>query len=264
MRKSIRYKMAALIITIMTVSMASVVIYSSLFMERYYSSTKQVSIKNVYYNLRDIIKNDSNITNTFSVDKLNRVCETSGVTMIVVNENGNAIYEYGAGQKLTDIWRDMIFGRSTGQGGETVLIESGEGYQIHSTVDKSSTDKYYELFSTFDNGGSAIVRMSVESFKESISISNNFYLWIGVIAIIIATIVILIVTSKYTRPLLQLADISKKMSELDFDARYTGHHNDELGILGNSMNDMSEKLEKAISELKSANIELQKDIEKKE
>lgn len=264
MRKSIRYKMAALIITIMTVSMASVVIYSSLFMERYYSSTKQVSIKNVYYNLRDIIKNDTNISSSFSVDKLNRVCETSGVTMIVVNENGNAIYEYGAGQKLTDIWRDMIFGRSTGQGGETVLIESGEGYQIHSTVDKSSTDKYYELFSTFDNGGSAIVRMSVESFKESISISNNFYLWIGVIAIIIATIVILIVTSRYTRPLLQLADISKKMSELDFEARYTGHHNDELGILGNSMNDMSEKLEKAISDLKSANIELQKDIEKKE
>ena len=54
------------------------------------------------------------------------------------------------------------------------------------------------------------------------------------------------------------------MSELDFEARYTGHHNDELGILGNSMNDMSEKLEKAISDLKSANIELQKDIEKKE
>lgn len=93
MRKSIRYKMAALIIIIMTVSMASVVIYSSLFMERYYSSTKQVSIKNVYYNLRDIIKNDTNISSSFSVDKLNRVCETSGVTMIVVNENGNAIYE---------------------------------------------------------------------------------------------------------------------------------------------------------------------------
>lgn len=54
MRKSIRYKMAALIITIMTLSMASVVIYSSLFMERYYTSTKQESIKNVYNNLRKL------------------------------------------------------------------------------------------------------------------------------------------------------------------------------------------------------------------
>ena len=53
------------------------------------------------------------------------------------------------------------------------------------------------------------------------------------------------------------------MSNLDFDVKYKGHHNDELGVLGNSMNDMSDKLEKAITDLKSANIELQKDIEKK-
>ena len=264
MRKSIRYKMTALIVIIMTLSMASVVIYSSLFMERYYSSTKQESIKNVYENLKDVVQEDSYIENTSSVENLNRVCETSGVTMIVVDKNGNAIYEYGAGKKLTDIWRDMIFGRNTEQGGKTMLIESGKEYQIQSTVDRASTDKYYELFSTFDNGDSAIIRMSVESFKESIDISNKFYLWIGIVAILIATIIILIVTSRYTKPLLELADISKKMSELDFNAKYTGHHNDEIGVLGNSMNDMSEKLEKAISELKSANIELQKDIEKKE
>ena len=54
------------------------------------------------------------------------------------------------------------------------------------------------------------------------------------------------------------------MSTLDFNAKYTGHHNDELGVLGNSMNDMSDKLEHAITDLKSANLELQKDIEKKE
>lgn len=109
-----------------------------------------------------------------------------------------------------------------------------------------------------------MVRMSVENFKETISITNNFYLWIGIATIAIATIIILLVTSRYTKPLLQLADISKKMSELDFNAKYTGHHNDELGVLGESMNDMSEKLERTISELKTANIELQKDIEKKE
>lgn len=264
MRKSIRYKMAALIVIIMTLSMAAVVIYSSLFMERYYAGTKQTSIKNVYYSLKDIIKDDDDILVSSNVEKINRVCETLGATLIVVDEEGNTIYSYGAGKKLAEVWRDMIFGRNAQQEGVSSLVESADGYKLYSTEEKSSADKYYELFGTFDNGNSAIIRMSVESFKESISISNKFYLWIGFVAIIVATIIILFVTSRYTKPLLELADISKKMSNLDFNAKYTGHHNDELGVLGNSMNDMSEKLERAISELKAANIELQKDIERKE
>ena len=53
------------------------------------------------------------------------------------------------------------------------------------------------------------------------------------------------------------------MSNLDFDAKYTGKHKDEIGVLGNSMNELSAKLEGTILELKKANIELQKDIEQK-
>ena len=264
MRNSIRYKLAAFIVIIMAFSMASVIVYSSLFVEKYYTNKKQNSIKNLYYSLNDVGNNDDDISETDSVEKLNRVCETLGATMIVVDENGNTIYSYGAGKKLSDIWRDMIFGRSISQGNTSKLVESEDGFNIYATEDKASSDRYYELFGTFDNGNSAIIRMSVESFRESISISNKFYLGLGIIAIILATLIILMITSRYTKPLLELADLSKKMSELDFNAKYTGYHNDEIGMLGNSMNDMSEKLERAITDLKAANIELQKDIEKKE
>ena len=53
------------------------------------------------------------------------------------------------------------------------------------------------------------------------------------------------------------------MSELDFEARYTGDSEDEIGVLGRSMNTLSEKLKETIGELKTANNELQKDIEEK-
>lgn len=70
--------------------------------------------------------------------------------------------------------------------------------------------------------------------------------------------------NRYTKALLSLADISKRMSKLDFNVKYQGHYKDELGVLGESINEMSEKLEETITELKSANIELKKDIAKKE
>lgn len=54
------------------------------------------------------------------------------------------------------------------------------------------------------------------------------------------------------------------MVHLDFDAKYAGKAKNEIGLLGENINKLSESLEKAISDLKTANNELQRDIEKKE
>jgi signal transduction histidine kinase len=51
---------------------------------------------------------------------------------------------------------------------------------------------------------------------------------------------------------------------LDFEAKYRSGGQNEIGVLGANFNLMSEKLEEAVSELKNANYELQKDIEQKE
>ena len=59
MKKSIRYKMAALIVIIMTLSMASLVIYSSLLWRNIIRKTKQDSIKEVYYKIKQVVKEDS-------------------------------------------------------------------------------------------------------------------------------------------------------------------------------------------------------------
>ena len=54
------------------------------------------------------------------------------------------------------------------------------------------------------------------------------------------------------------------MKHLDFEAKYTGDDKTEIAVLGNNINELSEALEETISELKTANNELLKDIEKKD
>ncbi len=264
MRHSIRFKLAAMIVIVMALIMTAVGLYSSLFIEDYYTSTKQNGIKNVYYVLKEISAGDKDIKKNENIERLNQVCEKSGATLILVNERGQAVYDYGAGNMLADRWKDMIFGQNIGQTKSPTIIDQNDEFVIQSTVDKTSSNKYYELYSTLESGNYVIIRMSVESFKESISITNKFYLWLGIGAIILITVIMLVLTGRYTKALLQLSDISKRMSHLDFNARYLGRRNDEIGVLGNSMNEMSEKLEETISQLKSANLELQKDIAKKE
>lgn len=62
---------------------------------------------------------------------------------------------------------------------------------------------------------------------------------------------------------MELTQISERMIHLDFDAKYTGNSKTEVALLGKNINELSETLENTISELKSANNELQRDIEKK-
>ncbi len=66
-----------------------------------------------------------------------------------------------------------------------------------------------------------------------------------------------------TEPILELTDISERMIHLDFEAQYSGKSKTEVALLGENINKLSGALEKTISELKTANNELKKDIEQK-
>jgi len=104
----------------------------------------------------------------------------------------------------------------------------------------------------------------IESINESVNIANRFFFYIGCLGAVAGGIIIWLVSRKITRPILKLSDISERMVHLDFEAKYQGNARNEIDVLGENINKLSESLEKSISELKTANNELLKDIEKKE
>ena len=84
-------------------------------------------------------------------------------------------------------------------------------------------------------------------------------------AIVIAIVVAGKLSSYIMRPLQKLTDISRRMTELDFNARYLPQERkNEIDFLGERMNEMSSTLENTIRELKQANLELQQGMEQKE
>ena len=108
------------------------------------------------------------------------------------------------------------------------------------------------------------MRCSLDSIRSNVSISNQFIFYIGILILAIGIILVWFFSRRISEPLLELAELSKKMAKLDFDAKYTRGGADEIGILGESFNTMSDELKDKISELKTANYELQRDIKKKE
>lgn len=70
-------------------------------------------------------------------------------------------------------------------------------------------------------------------------------------------------TNQVTRPILKLASLSEQMSELNFDVSCDDSRLDEIGVLGRSMNTLSDKLKETIGALQEANQQLQHDIDEK-
>ncbi len=142
-------------------------------------------------------------------------------------------------------------------------LKHGENYNIYRVYNKRIQSYYIELFGMLDDDSYVYMKTNFESMKESVDISNRFLIYVGLFVLIIAVLIMWAVGRGFTRPLLELADIAKRMSNLDFTARYTGTSQDEIGVLGDSMNHLSEQLERNIQELKTANNELKLDIENK-
>lgn len=144
------------------------------------------------------------------------------------------------------------------------IISSNDNYTLQKVYDERLGDYYLEIWGTLDNGYSIILRTPIQGIKDNVNISTTLIKYVGGAILAVGIIAAFVVSTYITRPIKQLSNIAEKMSEMDFNARYEGSDKGEIGLLGKSMNNMSEKLEQNIAELKKANIELKKDIDKKE
>lgn len=156
------------------------------------------------------------------------------------------------------IYRDYIQSED-----RTEISSESEKYALQK-IYVSRMDSYYiYLIGTLDNGDYIMLRASVESIQESAQISNQFFIYVTICVSCVSFLAMLFISKRFTEKIVDLAKITQKMSHLDFAQKYPVETEDEIGILGNSINTLSETLEKTLGELKSANVQLKRELEQK-
>lgn len=259
-KRSIRQQFAVTAIVLIASTILICLIANVLFLEKVYTKDKKSSLVETYQELNESAQR-GNLTSEEFLIKLENACTRYNLDIIVLNEMNYPIitsamnYE-ALGRKLLQ----YILGIPTTS---EVLIRE-EKYVIVSAMDTRTATVKMEMWGRLDNGYTFLFSTPMESIKESAAISSKFLCIIGMISVILGGIIAWIYSGKISNPILKLAQLSEKITKLDFDAKYTGNDRNEIGILGNNMNSLSESLEQTISELKTANLELQHDIEKKE
>ncbi len=146
------------------------------------------------------------------------------------------------------------------------ILQKGEEYTLQRLTVKEE-EQYLECYGYMrDASGNEkkfILSMPLANIFTVSAISNSYYLVLTLIVMFLGCILIYFVTRSVTAPILQLSDISKKMSRLDFSARYRGHDRNEIGLLGDNMNEMASQLERTILQLRMANESLRRENEEK-
>ncbi|MCR4656573.1 MAG: HAMP domain-containing histidine kinase [Lachnospiraceae bacterium] len=234
-------------------------IVNIVFLSPFYVNRKMEIIEKAYEEI-----DEETSTGSFSSDEFDSqfrlIATTYNLEMIILDTDTETVKATTKDNSLLarKLIEYVIYGPM-----ESEEIITTNNYMIQRSKDRSIQLEYLELWGFLRDGKMVLIRTPIEGIKDSVSISNTLLTYVGIFVIVVGMLIVRLVSNRVTKPILELADISEKMANLDFDAKYTSGGDNEIALLGANINKLSEKLEATISELKTANIELKTDLEKK-
>lgn len=271
-----------IIICLLAGTILACFVINSTFLSRYYVYEKKNLLIESYETL-DAAGQDGQLYSQDFDAQFEHICETGNLSIIIVKPDGMPVRASVHNTSfIQNLLNDILFSQDQNR---VEVLASADQYVIQRVRDaRMDNSDYLVLWGALEDGNLILVRTAMESIRESSKVANRFLLYVGGCALVISILISILISRRITKPLLQMKEISKKMVDLDFDAKYISSRDtvlfgrrkeidprqlpveeqNELDQLGAHMNQLSETLEKTISELKSANNELMQDIEKKE
>ncbi len=262
MKHSFRRQLTVIFTAVMAGTLFLIFFGGLVFLERYYIHDKKNQVMEAYEKMNTAAREDALYSDEF-YESLQSFSTTDNISLIVMGTDLRIkIYSTRDKEKLKfQLW-NYIFDQESVE--PVKILEEQPRYVVRQSLERMNGTEYLEMIGTLDSGDYFIMRTPLESIRDSVMLANRFYLCIGAVAIVLSGMIIYFFSRKVTKPILELADISRRMTALDFDAKFETKGENEIDILGEHMNQLSRTLEETISELKTANNELRRDIEQKE
>lgn len=286
-KASIRTKLIIIMVIIVGLTIFAFWFMNYAFLPSYYQHSKVTMLEDSYHQVNHIISQDKDYLNqkkdlssqsTLNIDILAANHASSIYVFQLTNFLGNIYYSFDyPGEKMISTeqsktveekTKEYVLGmegnlRSKKAENDKELIQKQKSFSVYKVMDERIGSDYIELFGQLDSGAFIYMRTNYQNMTDNVKIFNHFLAYIAIGSILISMILMILVGNSFTKPILQIADIARQMANLDFEVKYPVRTQDEIGVLGGSINVLAETLESTISELKAANNELQKDIQDK-
>lgn len=230
MKRSIKFNLIALFVSSLIIVLSVSVFINNVFLESHYINREKSRFESLAKEIQDAFQEK----NTTLIEEIEYEAKTS---VLVVDNRLNT-----------------IVGRRHLEG------------DIHKKITETSEFPIYTKFSTNEpllvyvdkfSSGYIILSTPMIVITDNLEITSDFHIITIGLAVFIGFGFMIIFSKLFTKPIIEISSIAESMSKLDFTKKINYTRDDELGALANSINSLSNSLEKNINHLKEE-VEFQK------
>lgn len=231
-----------------------------LFLQDYYARNKLGNLKKVYGILEDQAANGHLYSPDYRL-QFQQICVNFNLDAVIASRSGDLLLT-----SLDDTPAIPGNLRKILTENQDLPLPSQEdkepNYRQVRMMDSHTHEEYLVLIGRIADGNIIAIRSGIESLKEASFILRRSLITAGTISIVLSILIGNLAAHMITDRIRRMQKLARRMSDLDFDAKYQETSNqDELDDLGENLNELSEKLQTTIGELKTANHDLKKGLE---
>ncbi|MCR5208862.1 MAG: HAMP domain-containing histidine kinase [Lachnospiraceae bacterium] len=225
---------------------------------KFYTYSKEKKIKEVYEELNQEFNSNDIGSEKFAL-RMSYLCNVNNMDLVISDSDSNTRFStmWDAAPVIEQL-REIIL---TARDKSADIIEESDSYTICTVRDCCMKGDYIVMWGNLDEDNFFMIRTPLESVREYAKLSNTFLLYVGIFSVVLSCLIVCVVSVKVSKPIKELSEIAREVSELKFEKIFNSRGACEITMLGRDINAMSEKLKSTISDLKSVNLELQKDVE---
>ena len=253
---SIQAKLFFTVVSVVLMTILFLVIVNSVVFEAYYYYHIKNHLVSSYEKIASETENRAWIIKNLSQIENIDIELTNEDNNMVLSTKDDFIKEFASIPSVNYEVKYSIFNQDE-------VVYNKNNAMICKIIDKVTGVNVILLKGKLDDGYVYIIK-PISIVEESIKISNRSIWTIAVFSVTISAVAVMLITVKFAKPISELNELAKGMSNLDFSKKYTMHNtDDELNQLGMSINVLSSTLEQKIKELEKHNMQLERDIEEK-
>ncbi len=254
--KSLKGKLVFLLFAIVFSVLMILWIANSMLLEPYYTEKEKADFRETYQLIQMVAeKNPKQLPETFF-----RVAKNSNTTVIVTDHYHQILY---SSSNPMDEENTAASHRSVMELAESTPIPKDRQYVIRKVLN-SENSEYLVMVAKFRPYGQLFLLKPVAAIHKSMEIYREFFVLAIIVVGLMGIAIVFLLGSLFVRPLYEILDISKRITNLDFSRKYQVRGDDEINILGEQINMMSDRLHENIKKLSQSNRSLQQDLYQKE
>lgn len=246
MKKGIGLKLFSTMMALVLVMILLLWLFQIVFLDKFYLSLQMNELtkksNTIITQLEDLssleeINNDKEL-----IDELDSFSNSRNLSIDLLDNKGNAVYQSSTGNEQQS---PMMLNRYKNE----FFHEIEQGQQVRTIVNHPRFGNEFMLIGlpiTIDNeiSGALFLTMPVAQVQDTIDILSRQLLYITIILLIIAVLLAFVLSRNFTKPILEIERVARKIASGDLAVRVKGKRNDEIGQLALTINDMGKELSK--------------------